>query len=323
MKAVICTRYGAPNVLKIREVPKPTPKADEVLIKIRATSVASSDTELRSFTYPALIWLPLRLASGVFAPRVKILGQEIAGDIEAIGATVSNFKVGDAIFAFTSLRFGAYADYICLPQDALMVTKPAQMTYEQAAVIPTGALAALVFLKKAQIQRGQKVLIYAASGSIGTYAVQLAKHFGAHVTAVCTEASFDIVKSLGADVVSDYTQTHFSEFGETYDVIFDTIGKGDFGRGKRALTENGHYLLANFALGEVLAGLWMMRTSTRKVMFWGVSETVDDLLYLKNLTESGELRAVIDRTYPLDQIVDAHTYVDSKRKIGNVAITVA
>lgn len=304
MKAVIYTQYGPPEVLRFTDIPKPTPKDNEVLIKVHATTVHVGDTRMRSFTVPKGMWLFARLYLGVFSPRRKILGMELAGDIEAIGKDVTRFKRGDAVFASTSsVNFGAYAEYKCMPEDGMLALKPVNLTYEEAAAAPTGAFTALRCLRKANIQPGQKALIYGASGSVGTYSVQLAKHhFGAEVTGVCSGANRELVKSLGADAVVDYTCEDFAERGETYDVVFDAVGKLSPAHGKKALKPAGTYL-------NVLTDS-------------GRNESTEELRFVKQLFEEGTLHPVIDRCYPLEQIVEAHRYVDRGHKKGHVVITV-
>lgn len=305
MKAVVYTQYGTPEVLRLVELPKPTPKDNEVLIKVYATTAHVGDTRMRSFTVPKGMWLFARLFLGIFAPRRKVLGMELAGDVEAVGKNVRRFKPGDPVFASTSsVDFGGYAEYKCMPEDGMLAIKPDDLTYEEAAAAPTGAFTALRCLRKGNIQQGQSVLIYGASGSVGTYAVQIAKHhFGAKVTGVCSSANLGLVKSLGADAVIDYAREDFTENGKTYDVIFDAVGKLEPAQAKKAAQHAGIYLN-------------VLKDSGR-------GENVEELLFVKRLIEEGKLRPVIDRCYPLEQIVEAHRYVDQGHKKGHVVITVA
>ncbi|MEM7531278.1 MAG: NAD(P)-dependent alcohol dehydrogenase [Chloroflexota bacterium] len=324
MKAIVYEEYGPPEVLQLKEMEKPTPKDDEVLIKIHATSVILGDCEFRSFSFPYWFWLPLRLYAGFRRPkRVNILGQELAGEVEAVGKNVTRFQPGDSVFGSPEISLGAYAEYTCLREDMPLAPKPANMTYAEAATVPTGGLNALHYIRKANIQRGDNVLINGAAGNIGSFAVQLAKHFGAEVTAVDSTAKLEMLRSIGADHVIDYTQEDFTKNGVTYDVIFDVVGKSAYSRSLKSLAPNGCYLLANpKGFGEMIRGAWTSRTSSQQVSFAFSQYTVEDLDYLRELIESDVLKAVIDRTYPLEQMVEAHRYVDSGQKIGNIAIIV-
>jgi NADPH:quinone reductase-like Zn-dependent oxidoreductase len=322
MKTVIYNRFGPPDVLKVTEVEKPTPKDNEVLIKVSATTVTAGDTRMRSFTVPLTFWLPARIALGFRKPKKDVLGMELAGEVEAVGKDVTRFKVGDKVFASTfEYGFGAYAEYRCLPEKGVMAEKSAALTTEEAATLPIGGRTALAFLRRANIQPGQKVVIYGASGSVGTFAVQLAKYYGAEVTGVCSTANLELVKSLGADKVVDYTKEDFTGNGERYDVIFDTVGKGRFSDFVGALKENGTYLHAVAAPGIMIRMRLTAMTSKKKMVGEGML-TAEDLLILQELVEAGKLKPVIDRRYPMERIVEAHKYVDTGRKKGNVIITV-
>ena len=326
MKAVITTKYGPPEVLELREVKKPIPKDNEVLIKIYATTVTAGDCEMRNLKLPFLYQLVLRLGFGFTRPRNKIPGTELAGEIVAVGVDVKRFKEGDQVFGAAGMSFGTNAEYITLPEEpgemeGGVAIKPTNMTYEQAATVPFGGRDSLHFLRLGNIQSGQKILINGAGGSIGTFAIQLAKHYGAEVTAVDSTAKLDMLRSIGADHVVDYTKEDFTENGEVYDVIFDVIGKVSFSRSKKSVTENGIYLLAN-PVSQMVQALWTRMNSSNKVIMETASGTIADLIYLRELIEEGKLITVIDRTYPLEQIIEAHRYVEKGGKLGNVVITV-
>ncbi|MBA2345853.1 MAG: NAD(P)-dependent alcohol dehydrogenase [Rubrobacter sp.] len=321
MKAMVYTEYGSPDVLQLKEVEKPTPSDNEVLIRIDATTVTAADCELRSLKLPIWLRLPIRIYLGLIRPGNKILGQELAGEIEAVGKDVKQFRNGDQVFASTGLGLGTHAEYTCLPESGMLAIKPANMTYEEAAAVPLGGLNALHFLRKGNVQSGQKVLINGAGGSIGTFAVQLARYFGAEVTAVDSTGKLDMLRSIGADHVIAYTQEDFTRNGETYDVIFDVVGKSSFTRSVRSLKHNGRYLLANPRPSQMVRGLWTSRSS-KKVIFGAASEKNEDLIFLKDLIEAGKIQSVIDRRYPLEHIAEAHRYVDTGHKKGNVVIAV-
>jgi NADPH:quinone reductase-like Zn-dependent oxidoreductase len=322
MKAVVYHKYGSPDVLKLAEVEKPTPSDNEVLIKVYATTVTAADFRSRSFTVPVAFWLPARITLGLRKPKKAVLGVELAGEIESTGKNVSLFKKGDQIFAATLISYGAYAEYKCLPEDAAISLKPSNITYEEAAALPIGGRTALHYLRKANVQGGQKVLVYGASGSVGTYAVQLAKYFGAEVTGVCSTANLELVRSLGADKVIDYTTEDFSKNGEIYDVIFVAVDKSSFSACMKSLKKDGIYLNVTTPLPSIQM-LWTKMTSNKKLMLGeNPPESAEDLAFLKELVEAGKLKPVIDRRYRLEQIVEAHRYVDKGHKKGNVVITV-
>jgi NADPH:quinone reductase-like Zn-dependent oxidoreductase len=326
MKAIVWTRYGPPNALQLKEVEKPTPGDNDVLIRVRATTVTAGDCEARSLRFPFWLALPMRVFIGVTKPvRRVILGQELAGEVAAVGKAVTRFKEGDPVFGSTGFHFGAYAEYCCLPaqsEDGVLAIKPASLSFEEAAALPTGGLEALHFLRLGNIQNGHKVLINGAGGSIGTFGVQLAKHFGAEVTGVDSAGKLEMLRAIGADHVIDYTQEDFSKRGETYDVILDVVGKRSFSRCIRALKPGGRYLLANPSPSAALRGLWTSRTSGKRVITTLAARKPEDLLYLTELIEAGRLKTIIDKCYLLDQTADAHRYAETGHKRGNVVITV-
>ena len=323
MKAVVYEKYGPPDVLQLREVEKPIPKDNEVLVKVDTTTVTVADSRVRSFTVPHSYWLPARIALGIRKPKKTILGAELAGEIESAGKDVKRFKKGDQVFASTLEHgFGAYAEYICLPEDGLLAIRSARLTREEAATLPIGGRTALYFLREADIRSGQKNLIYGASGSVGTFAVQLAKYFGAEVTGVCSTTNLELVKSLGADRVIDYTKEDFTQNGETYDVIFDTVGKASYSDSLRSLKKDETYLQAVAAPGISMRMRWTSMTSGKKLVGGGPPPKSEDLVFLEELVEAGKIKPVIDRVYPLEQIVEAHRYVDTGHKKGNVVIIV-
>ena len=302
MKAIVATKYGGPEVLQLKDVGKPTPKDNEILIKVHATTVTMGDFRMRSFTVPPLFWLPARISLGFTRPKQPIYGMELAGEVEAVGKDITRFKTGDQVLASTlTENFGGYAEYKCLPEQAMMAIKPANITYEEAAAVPIGATTALRLLRKGNIRVGQKILIYGASGSVGTYAIQLAKYLGAEVTGVCSTSNLDMVKSLGADHVIDYKKEDFSSREDRYDIIYDTVAKFPKSKYSKVLAPNGIYVS-------------MAKLDTK--------ENMENLVFIKELIEAGKIRVVIDRCYPLEDMVEAHRYVDAGRKKGNVVITV-
>ncbi|MFC1932927.1 NAD(P)-dependent alcohol dehydrogenase [Chloroflexota bacterium] len=321
MKAVVCTKYGPPDVLELKEVEKPVPKDNEVLIKIHATTVNATDPMSRAGKPFLARLVPLSLTK----PKYPILGGELAGEIEAVGKGVTLYKEGDQVYGCPGITSGAHAEYKCLPEDGVLAIKPTNMTYEEATAIPGGALTALIFLRdKGSIQSGQKILINGASGSVGTAAVQVAKYFGAEVTGVCSTANLELVKSLGADNVIDYTKEDFTKSDQTYDIIFDTVGKSSFSRCKGALKQKGVYLETFPGLAILLQMLWTSMTGSKKAIFTATSFNFSnkDLAFIKELIEAGKMKSVIDRTYPLEQMAEAHAYVEKGHKKGNVVITI-
>ena len=324
MKAAVYRRYGSPDVVHIEDVEKPSPKDTEILVRIYATTVSAADWRMRGADP-----FPVRFMNGLWRPRkVNILGMEFAGKIESVGKAVTRFNPGDEVFGSTGFKLGCHchAEYVAVPEDAAVATKPANMTLQEAAAVMFGGVSALYFLRKAKIQAGQKALVYGASGSVGAFAVQLAKHFGAHVTGVCSTANLDLVKSLGADEVVDYTREDYSRAGRVYDMVFDTVGKSGFSRSLRSLKRGSFYVRVGasgrtlWILGSMLRGSWISMTGAAKVI-GGVARGVpEDLSFLKGLIEAGEVRTVIDRRYPLAEIAAAHRYVEAGHKKGHVVI---
>ncbi|HSJ37496.1 MAG TPA: NAD(P)-dependent alcohol dehydrogenase [Planococcus sp. (in: firmicutes)] len=321
MKAMVCTRYGPPGVLELQELDKPVPKADEILVKVRASTVTAGDCEMRSFSFPLFLWIPLRLFFGVRKPRLNVLGQEFAGEIESVGSEQTRFQKGDRVFGSTELKLGANADFLCLPSSYAIVRMPEGVRFEEAATIPTGGMNALFFLRKARIQAGQKVLIIGAGGSIGTMAIQLAKDSGAEVTAIDRGEKLDMLLSIGADHVIDYQQEDFTANGEIYDVIFDVVGKNSFSKTIQSLKPKGVCLIANPSLGNILRRFLPGMKSGRKIVVAAAGYQAEDLQYLSELLANGRIKPVIDRTFPLEGLREAHHYVESGAKKGNVVIT--
>jgi NADPH:quinone reductase-like Zn-dependent oxidoreductase len=322
MKAIVCTKYGPPEVLQLKEVAKPIPKDNQILVKVCATAVTAGDVNDRGVTLSPWVWLPTRIMLGLIKPRRKIPGSDLAGEIESVGKDVTRFREGDQVFASTGWASGAYAEYKCLYEDGLVATKPSNMTYEEAAAIPFGAFTALHFLRKGNIKNGQKVLINGASGGVGTFAVQLANHFEAEVTGVCSAMNLEMVKSLGANKVIDYTQEDFTKSDQTYDVIFDTVGKTSFSRCRDSLKKNGVYLSTDVKLKDLFQMLWTKKTGDKKAIIGIANPKTEDLIFLKQVIEAGKLKSVIDRSYPFEQMVEAHRYVEKGHKKGNVVIKV-
>jgi 2-desacetyl-2-hydroxyethyl bacteriochlorophyllide A dehydrogenase len=323
MKAIVLTKYGSPDGLQLTEVEKPTPKDNEVLIRVRATTVTAGDAEIRTLNFPIWLMLPIRLFVGFIKPRNFILGQELAGDIVAVGKNVTRFKEGDPVFGTTGFWFGAHAEYVCLPEAGELAIKPSNMTYEEATAVPVAGIEALHFMRKANIHSGEKVLIVGAGGSIGTIGVQLARYFGADVTGMDSTGKLDMLRSIGADHTIDYTQEDFTQNGQTYDVIFDVMGKSSFSGSIQSLNPNGRYLLGgNSSPSQRLRGWWVSMTGSKKVIVGAANQKIEDLVFLKELIEAGKLKSVIDRRYSLEQIAEAYRYVDSGQKKGNVVVTV-
>lgn len=321
MKAIVYERYGSPAVLQLKEVAKPRPKDNEVLIRTHATTVTAGDCRVRSLHMPVGFGLISRLVLGVSKPRQPILGSELAGKVESVGKDVNKFKVGDEVFAFTGARLGCHTEYKCMPEDGAVVRKPANLTFDEAAAMSSGGTTALAFFRRAKIQSGETVVVIGASGGVGTAAVQLAKHFGADVTGVCSTANVELVRSLGANHVIDYTKEDFTENGETYDIIVDTAGTAPFARSKASLKERGRLLLVLGGLPDILGVPWVSMTSSKKVIAGPAAWGAEDLRSLAKLAEAGEFKSVIDRRYPFEQIAEAHRYVDTGRKKGNVIVT--
>jgi NADPH:quinone reductase-like Zn-dependent oxidoreductase len=325
MKAIVFKKYGYPNVLQMAEVEKPVPKSDEVLVKIFATSVTAEDPKMRSFDHPPLLKLPVGLMFGFRKPKQSVLGIEFSGVVEAIGGKVKNYKVNDQVFGYTGLSFGAYAEYKCLPENALMYLKSHNLSFAEAATMVNGPLSALVYLKKkGKIEKGHHVLIYGASGSVGTAAVQLAKYFGAYVTGVCSSKNLALVKAIGADEVIDYSKENFTDTNKRYDMIFDTVGKTSMKACMNLLRPKGKYLLTEFGLRHMLAAMYSSLFKQKKVViassnfYW----KKEDLVFLKQLAEQGQYKPVVDRSFALADMAEAHTYVALGRKVGNVAVVV-
>jgi len=327
MKAIIWTKYGSPDGLKLKEIDKPVPGDNEILVKVHATTVTAGDYEMRSLKFPFWLWLPMRLYVGLFKPvRVSIIGQELAGEVESVGKGVTQYTPGDRVFGATGFRTGTYAEYVCLPEvpgdtEGVLAQMPENVSYEEAAAVPTGGLEALHFLRKAAIQPGQKILINGAGGSIGTFGVQLAKLFGAEVTAVDSAGKLAMLRSIGADHVIDYMREDFTRNGQVYDVIFDVIGKSPFFRSIRSLKQGGVFLMANPKFSRMALGGLVSRTTGKQIIFEMNKQEKKDLIYLQNLIEQGKLKTVIGKRFSLEQMAEAHRYVESGAKQGNLVIT--
>ena len=327
MKAIVWTKYGPPDVLQLREVEKPTPKDNEVLIKVYATTVTSGDCEQRRMKTAIQYRLLMRMYIGLRKPkRITIMGMELAGEVESVGKDVTLFKEGDQVFAATGfVGMGAYAEYVCLseePEEGVLALKPANMTYDEAAPVPVGGLEALHYIRQGNIQSGEKVLINGAGGTVGTFAIQLAKYFGAEVTGVDSTEKLDMLRTIGADKVIDYNQEDLTKSGETYDFILDVVNKSSFSGSISSLKQNGRYLIVEPGLLRRVRGRRISKKNSKKVMFGAAHPKTEDLLYLKQLIEAGKIKSVIDRLYPLEQIAEAHKYVETGQKKGHVIITV-
>jgi len=328
MKAIVWTKYGSPDGLQFEEVETPVIKDNEILVKIHAASVTAGDCEMRRLELPLMLSFPIRLYAGILRPkRIAILGQELAGVVEEVGEGVQSFKKGDPVFGTTGFGFGAYAEYICLPGNpddtqGVLAAKPTNLTFAEAAAVPTAGFEALHYFKKAKIQPGKKVLVIGAGGSIGTFSIQLARHFGAVVTGVDRTEKLDTLRSLGADHVIDYTKEDYTSQGETYDIIIDVVGKRAVSQRLKLLKPGGYYFLAYAWLSHIVLSMWTSLTSKKKLIIESASQTTEDLVYLKGLIESGVIKPVIDRIFPLEQTAEAHRYVENAHKIGNVVISV-
>ncbi|MFW9829386.1 MAG: NAD(P)-dependent alcohol dehydrogenase [Candidatus Thorarchaeota archaeon] len=327
MKAIVCTKYGPPEVLRLKEVEKPIPKDNEVLVKIHTTTVTMGDCEMRSLKFSGVLKYIMRFAVGFRGPRKKtsILGQELAGEIEAVGDDVTLFREGDPVFGTPGFRFGTYAEYTCVPENGAMIIKPDNIPYEEAAAVPIGGLETVHYLKKANIQKGQTILIRGASGSIGTIAIQLAKYYGAYVTGVGNSNSLEVMKAIGADEVIDYTKEDFTKNGKTYDFIFDIVGKSSFSKFQNSLKKNGTYLLANPEMRLINREKRNVKRRGFKYIAGNMDDTkemIEQLRFLKGLIEVGKIKVIIDRRYQLEQMAEAHSYVEQGEKTGNVVINI-
>lgn len=320
MKAVIAERYGTPEVLKFQEIAMPEPQADEVLIRIHATTVTSGDCRVRSARTPLGFGLMMRLVFGIFKPRQPVLGSELAGVVESVGKDVRKFKVGDQVVAFCGISMGCHAEYKCMPENGVVVLKPACLDFGEAAALCFGGTTALDFLRRAKLQSGEKVLVIGASGSVGTAAVQLARHMGADVTGICSTANVELVSSLGANRVIDYTREDFTQSSETYDVIVDAVGHASFLQCNDSLKVGGRLLLLVAGLPEMLRIPWVALTSSKRIIAGPAAERTEDVRYLVKLAEAGEFKSVIDRRYPFQQITEAHRHAGTGHKKGNVVI---
>ena len=331
MKAIVRTEYGTPDVLHLTEMEKPAPKDNEILVRVYATSVNFGDlmardfkaVSPRKFNMPFFLWLPAKIAFGLGKPIITVLGSELAGEVEAVGRDVTKFKTGDQVFAYLGMNMGANAEYVCIPESGSVALKPSKLSYEEAATLPYGAIMATSLLGKANLQPGQKVLINGASGGIGSMAVQLAKYYGAEATGVCGTPRLEFVKSLGVDKVIDYTREDFTQNGETYDLIFDILGRSSFSQVRRSLKSDGIYLLSSFKMKALLDMLWTSLTgSKQKVICAFANETPENLAFVKKLVEEGRIKAIVGKSFSMEQAAEAHRYVEQGRKQGHVVITI-
>ncbi len=325
MKAIVCTAYGGPDVLRIEEVEKPRPKAGEVLVRVRATTASRADCEIRRFEFPAWVWLPIRLAFGIVRPRVRILGQEFAGEVEALGDGTTSFAPGDRVYGTTGIGLGAYAEFVRVGgrrAGSVVAPLPAAMSYAEAAAVPYGAMEALRFLRKAGVGAGQRILIIGAGGSFGTYALQLAKRAGAEVVAVDGAGKLEMLRELGADQVIDYTQGDFAEGAGDFDIVFDVVGRAPYRRVARLLRPGGRYVVANPHTAQLIRGFWASLTGDKKMIFSSGAVRDEHLRAVTELVETGALRPIIDRRYPLEQMAEAHRYAETEQKLGNIVIVV-
>jgi len=323
MKAIVYEKYGSPDVLQVKEVEKPIPKDDEVLIKVHAAEVTKADCEMRSFNFPVKwFWLPLRVAFGLIKPKRQILGGYFAGEVESIGKDVSKFKKGDQVFGTTKLRLGAYGEYACLPASYTLVPKPYNVSFEEAAAVPLGGLNALHFLRKAKIRKGEKVLVNGAGGSIGTFGVQIAKAMGAQVTAVDSTIKEEMLRRIGADHFFDYTKEDFTKSGQTYDVIFNMVAKSSYSECVKTLNPKGRYLMANPRMSDMLRSVLTSKLTDKTAIFVFAGEKEEELLALKEMIEEGKIKPIVDKIYPFEQAVEAHRRVETEQRLGPVVISV-
>ena len=322
MKAIVYTKYGSPDVLQVKEVEKPMPMNNEVLIKVYAAEATKADCELRSFNFPVKwFWLPLRIAMGLKKPKRQVLGGYFSGEVESVGEDVSKFRKGDQVFGSTGLRMGAYGAYVCLPVSYTMVLKPNNMSFEEAAAVPLGGLNALHYLRKANIQNGEKVLINGAGGSIGTFAVQIAKAMGAEVTAVDSTIKEEMLRRIGADHFFDYTKEAFTKSGQTYDVIFDMVARSSYSECVKALNPKGRYLMANPRLSDMLRSVLTSNFTDKTAIFAFAGEKEEELLALKAMIEEGKIKSIVDKIYTIDQAAEAHRRVETEQRLGSVVIS--